>query len=116
MLQELIRVCFTQMQAKTRIKKHGQRAVAAMLKECAQLNNLEVTVFLKYDELTAEQKRKALRAINLIKEKRNGVLKGRMVADGRAQRLYVPKEEATSPALGLDPLIISILMLLRDAM
>ena len=110
MIRELIQTCFTQMQAKTGIKKHGQRAVAAMLKEYVQLNDLEVMVFLKYDDLTEDQKRKALRAINLIKEKRNGVLKGRTVADGRGQRGYVPQEEATSPALGLDPFIISILI------
>lgn len=98
------------MQAKTGIKKHGQRAVAAMLKEYVQLNDLEVMGFFRYDELTEEQKRKALRAINLIKEKRNGVLKGRTVADGRGQRGYVPQEEATSPALGLDPYIPSLLI------
>ena len=32
-----------------------------------------------------EQKRKALRAIDLIKEKRTGLIKGRTVADGSKQ-------------------------------
>ena len=107
MLQETMNVWFTRMQAKTAIKKHGQRAIAAMFKEYVQLKDIQVTGFIRYDDLTAEQKRRALRAINLIKEKRNGVLKGRTVADGRGQRGYVTKEEAASPALGLDTFILS---------
>ena len=54
-----------------------------MLKEYMQLTSMEVMCFIKYDDLSNEQKKKALRAINLIKEKRNGVFKGRTVADGR---------------------------------
>ena len=37
------------------------------------------------DKLLVEQKRKALKAINLIKEKRFGLIKGRTVADGSKQ-------------------------------
>ena len=107
---KLFDVCFTQMQAKTRIKKHGQRAVAAMLKEYMQLTNMDVMGFLKYDDLTDEQKRTALKAINIIKEKRNDILKGRTVADGRGQRGLFPKEEATSPTLHLDQFIVSLLI------
>ena len=73
-----------------------------MFKEYVQLKDMQVTGFIRCDDLSAEQKRRALRVINLIKEKRNGVLKGRTVADGRGQRGYVTREEATSPALGLD--------------
>ena len=47
MIRELIHVCFTQMQAKTGIKKHGQKAIAAMSKEYVQLNDLEVMGLLK---------------------------------------------------------------------
>ena len=36
--------------------------------------------------LTIAQKKEALRAINLIKEKRYGTVTGRTVADSRAQR------------------------------
>ena len=108
--RKLFDVCYTQMQAKTGIKKHGQRAVAAMLKEYMQLTSMEVMGFIKYDDLTTEQKKKALRAISLIKEKRNGILKGRTVADGRGQRGYVTKEESASPALYLDPFVVSLII------
>ena len=38
-------------------KKYGQRTVAAMLKEYTQLTDTEVIGFLRYDQLTEEQKR-----------------------------------------------------------
>ena len=108
--RKLFDVCYIQMQAKTGIKKHVQRAVAVMLKEYMQLTSMEVMCFIKYDDLSNDQKKKALRAINLIKEKRNGVLKERTVADGRGQHGYVTKEESASPALHLDPFIVSLVI------
>ena len=43
--------------------------------------------------LSKEQKRNSLHAINLIKEKRNGKIKGRTVADGRKQRdIYICRD------------------------
>ena len=75
-----------------------------------QLTSMEVMCFIKYDDLSNDQKKKALRAINLIKEKRNGVLKERTVADVRGQHGYVTKEESASPALHLDPFIVSLVI------
>ena len=112
--KQTVNVMFTQMQARTGIMKHGQRAIAVMFKEYVQLRDLDVMEKIKYNDLTKEQKRRALRAINLIKEKRNGVLKGRTVADGRAQIDYVPKEEATSPALGHETYIVTAVIDARE--
>ena len=60
--------------------------------------------------LTSKQKRNALRAINLIKEKRCGKLKGRTVADGSAQRDLYTKEESASPTISNDSLMIMVLI------
>ena len=61
-------------------------------------------------ELTREQLSKAMRIITVIKEKRNGVLKGRSCVDGRPQRAYISKEEAASPTTSLDSLLITLLI------
>ena len=74
----------------------------AMLKEVAQINEKEVFSPIKASSLTPTQRRKALRTINLIKEKRDGVLKGRTCVDGRPQRAYIAKEDASSPTMLLD--------------
>ena len=81
-----------------------------MFKEYKQLDNMEVLGKVDPTTLTQEDKRKALRAINLIKEKRCGKIKGRTCADGRPQRAYVPREEASSPTIYLESLMASLLI------
>ena len=61
-------------------------------------------------ELKATQKREALRAINLIKEKRCGKLKGRTCADGSTQRKHFTKEQTSSLTVSTDALMLSIII------
>ena len=49
-----------------------------------------------------------MRAITLVKEKRSGIIKGRTVADGRGQRDYINREDATSPTVSVEGLLISV--------
>ena len=60
--------------------------------------------------LTRAQKKQALRAINLIKEKRCGRLKGRTVADGSTQRGLYDKSETGSPTVATESLMASIII------
>jgi len=55
-------------------------------------------------------KRDALEAINLIKEKRTGKIKGCTCADGRKQRKWINKEDTASPTVSLEALITSLLI------
>ena len=57
-----------------------------MYKEYIQLEDMKLMKGLNPGSLTRSQKRGALRAINSIKEKRRGKLKGRACADGQPQR------------------------------
>ena len=63
--------------------------------------------------MTFEEKRGALNAINLIKEKRDGTIKGRCVANGRKQRGLYAKEETASPTISNDAMMMSLII---DAM
>ena len=100
-----VNVMFNQMHASKGIKMFREKAVAAILKEYKQLNDMCVLGRIDYDSLTEEQKRLALNAVNLIKEKRNGKVKGRTCANGSSQRTYVPREEASSPTISLEALM-----------
>jgi len=100
----------TQMTAMAGIKKHGKAAEAALMAEFAQLEDLTVYESIDPTSLTKEQRRGALRAINLIKEKRDGRLKGRTVADGRPQRSLYDKSETASPTVSTDALTLSIIV------
>ena len=101
---------FTQMSAKAGIKKHGQRAIDALLKEFTQLDNQDTFDPQDASKLTPQQKKAALRSVNVIKEKRCGKLKGRSCADGRPQQTEYDKSETASPALSVDALIMSLVI------
>jgi hypothetical protein len=60
--------------------------------------------------LSVTEKRGALRAINLIAEKRCGKMKGRTCADGRPQRALYTKEETTSPTVLNDALMVTLMI------
>jgi hypothetical protein len=99
-----------QMTATAGIKKHGKAAEAAIMREFAQLEELDVYESIAATSLSQKQRKAALRAINLIKEKRSGELKGRTVADGRPQRSLYGKSETASPTVSTDALVLSIMI------
>ena len=111
--QSVIGLCMTQMHASKGIKLLGDRALSAMAKEYEQLDNLDVFEPQWPKQLTNDTKKSSLRAIDLIKIKRSGKIKGRTVADGSVQRGSISKEESTSPAAHYDSLIASTVI---DAM
>jgi hypothetical protein len=81
-----VRLCFNQMTASKGIKLYGAKAVAAMFKEYKQLDDFKVLGRLNPESLQHDQKRKALRAVNLIKLKHCTKMKGRTCADRSSQR------------------------------
>lgn len=101
------------MSAKKAILKHGDVAIKDIIKEYRQLDDLDVFDPMLSRHLTKEQMAKALRSITVVKEKRCGRIKGKTVADGRAQRPYATKAESSSPTVGTDSLLLSMLI---DAM
>ena len=54
------------------------------------------------------RKKDSLNAIDLIKEKRSGKIKGRTVSDGRKQRKIYAPEDVSSPALSQDGFFASL--------
>jgi hypothetical protein len=106
---------FTQMLARAGIQKHRKRAEAAMMAEFAQLEALDVYVPVDPKTLTSADKKAALRAINLIKEKRCGTLKGRTVADRRPQRSMYEKSQTASPTVANDALMLTIMIDAKEA-
>ena len=92
------------------IKKHGQPARDALTTEFAQLDYKGAYEPIQATDLTETQQTKALRIINLIKEKRNGHLKGRSVADSRPQRELYTKDETSSPTATPESVLLTALI------
>ena len=72
------------------------------------MEDILVSMAIDPGALTKEQKQKALRAVNLIKQKHTGLIKGRMCANGAPHQKFVPREEARPPTLYLEALIMSL--------
>ena len=100
----------TQMTERAGLHKHGKAAEAALMAEFSQLEGLDVYEALDATKLTRGQRKAALRAINLFKEKRNGKLKGRTCADGRSQRPLYDKSQTASPTVSNDALLLTIII------
>ena len=87
-----------------------------MIKEFTQLNEgavpgKPVVRPINANTLTLLEKKKAMPAVNLIKEKHDGVLKGRTCADGSKQRKYLKSDESVaSPTAALESLIVTLLI------
>ena len=115
-IREIMHVLLTQVSAVKGFKLFGERAVSAMIKELKQLNdgampNRPVVVPQNPDVLTQDEKDRALEAVNLIKEKRNGNIKGRTCANGSKQRKYVKEGEIpSSPTSSLESIMSTLVI------
>ena len=83
---------YAQVSVNEGIQRHGDKTVAAVLNEFAQLNDKGVFKPRNMKELKASEKSEDLNLITMVKEKRDGKIKGRACADGRKQRRYISIE------------------------
>ena len=115
-LKTTVDVMFTQMSARRGMKLFKERAVAAMIKELTQLDKGAMDgkpVVIPTDPklLTPEHKKLALEAVHLIKEKRDGSIKGRTCANGSKQRGYLKEgETVASPAVSMEGIFLTFLI------
>jgi len=107
---------FTQMSAKKGFKTVGEAAVAAMFKELKQLDEgpmpgKPVVQPVDVDTLSQKMQEQAMEAVNLIKVKRCGKVKGRTCANGSKQRKYLsPEVSVASPTVSLEDFLTTILI------
>jgi Reverse transcriptase (RNA-dependent DNA polymerase) len=97
----------TQYNMKKGIKLFGTAGTDAVLKELKQLHDKNTFEPKSADSLSQEEKSAALQCLMFLKEKRNGTIKGRGCADGRKQRLYTAKEDASSPTVAIESVMLS---------
>ncbi len=60
--------------------------------------------------LSKEERKASLQYLMFLKQKRTGVIKGRGCADGRKQRPYTAKEDASSPTVAIESVMLSCLI------
>jgi len=119
MFRGVVKVMMAQIQAisehedlsiKEGIKRYGHYAVESVLAEYGQLKDKSVFKARYANDLSIDEKRNSLNLITFMKKKRSGKLKTRACADGRKQRLYIKKEDASSPAIHLESLLLTMIV------
>ena len=92
------------------VKTHEKRTVVSMFNWYKQLHNLDVFGAQDATIISLQEKYRALRGVNLIKEKRCGKIKERTCADGIRQLTYISQEEATLPTITPGALFVLLLI------
>ena len=88
----------------------GDLAEEAITKELKQIHDMQGFQPKHWYEMTKEERAEALNYLMYLKEKRNGIIKGRGCADGRPQRLYTTKMEASSPTVRQASIMLSCMI------
>jgi hypothetical protein len=101
---------FTQMSAREGLRRFGDKAADALISEWKQLDEKKVFHGVHFKDTSYEQRSKALRLVQLIKQKRCGKIKGRTCADGRKQKEYIKEEDSTSPTVSTEALLLTLMI------
>jgi hypothetical protein len=99
-----------QMSMKRGIKLFGDDGVKAVTEELKQLHDREVMKVKQRKDLTPEQRRDALAYLMFLKRKRCGKYKARGCADGRKQKAWTSKEQATSPTVATEAVFLTAII------
>jgi Reverse transcriptase (RNA-dependent DNA polymerase) len=100
-------IVMTQHSVRKGLRIFGEAGVDAVLKELKQLYDREVVRPVGREDMTDEERDAALQYLMYLKQKRDGTVKGRGCADGRKQRAYTTKEEASSPTVATESVMLS---------
>lgn len=79
-----------------------------------QLYDRDVMNPLSPRELSKEEKSEALAYLMFFKQKRDGRIKGRGCADGRKQRRYNAKSEASSPIISMEVVFLVVTIAAKE--
>jgi hypothetical protein len=92
------------------LKEFGAEGTKAVLKELHQLYTRKVLEPKDPKDLTKMDRRRALQYLMFLKKKRNGMIKGRGCANGKQQREYIDKEDANSPTVAIEAVLLSCII------
>ena len=106
-LATLKHTVLTQYTLKKGLQVFGPKGTEAVFAEMKQLHERNVCEPIHTEDLSIEQKSKALGYLMFLKQKRCGRIKGRGCADGRKQRIWTTKEDSTSPTVSTEAVLLT---------
>ncbi len=99
--------CVQQYTLKKGIEKFGEKGQKSADDEMAQLHNRGTFRPLDVRLISPLDKKRAMEALIFMVEKRDGRIKSRTCANGSKQRAWMQKDEASSPAVRTESLMLS---------
>jgi len=102
-----LHIMLNQVGIKEGIRRFGGKGNNALLKELNQLNQQNVLLPKRKEHMTHDERKKTLRYLVFLKEKRDRTIKARGCADGRSQFKYTTKVDTSSPTMSLEAMMMS---------
>ena len=106
-LEKVLEKAYTQYTLNKAIRKFGDKGFQAGFEEFKQLHQRTAFNPINPNNMTQEERKKALESLIFIKEKQDGTLKGHTCANRSKQREWIPKEDATSPIVSLQAVLLT---------
>ncbi len=107
---DVVGMVMAQVSLKAALKKWGREAEESVGKEMKQLHWQTSFKPTHWKLLTSEQCKKVLESHIFVEWKQDGVLKARQVAGGNKQRGYVMKEDASSPTVSSEAVMLACIV------
>ena len=107
---DVVAAVMTQLSLKSGLKEWGDKAYKAVHSEMKQLHFRNTFKPMQWKKLTEAQRQTVLESHMFLKEKRDGKIKGRTVAGGNKQRDYISKEDASSPTVATESVLLTCII------
>jgi hypothetical protein len=107
---DVVAAIMTQLSLNAGLKEWVNQAFTSALSEMKQLHLRNTFKPKHWRELSQVQRQTVLESYMFLKQKRDGKIKGRIVAGGNKQRDYISKEDASSPTVALEAVILSCII------
>ena len=89
------------------LQKFGEQGAAASSKEMDQLHRRNCFTPISAEEMTPNERKKAMEALMFLSEKRDGAIKGRCVCNGKETRKWLTREDSASPAAAHESIVLT---------
>jgi hypothetical protein len=107
---DVVASIMTQISLKAGLKEWGKKGFKAAHSEMKQLHLRKTFKPKHWRELSKSQRQTVLESHMFLKLKRDGKIKGRTVAGGNKQRDYISKEDACSPTVATESVLLSCII------
>ena len=102
-----VAIIMTQLSLKAGLKEWKGKAEDAARAEMKQLHMRNTFQPVRIEDLTPEEKASILESHMFLKKKRDNTIKGRTVAGGNKQRDFISKEDASSPTVATESVLLT---------